>query len=192
MPKFKQAFPNEFGVTHDERISYLSLPDAKDLAQRPIDTSNGNRYRGRAMEKLLEYTAGSPFYLQIMCDHLVRHLNRRRRPFVTEADVDQVSIELTTGASFLPIERFDPLITAAGESVAEASRDTYLELLTGIAHASRPSGAARLEDIPAIGNRTSLIKDLRERDVLLIDASGRYAIRVGLFAEWLRVNEPLQ
>ena len=180
MPKFKQSFPNEFGVTHDERISYLSPTDAIDLAQRPIATASGGRYRGRAMEKLLECTAGSPFYLQIMCDHLVRHLNRRRRPFLTEADVDQVSIELTTGANFLPIERFDPLITAAGESVAEASRDTYLQLLTGIAHASRPSGAARLEDMPTIENRTLLLKDLRERDVLLIDASGRYAISSGI------------
>jgi hypothetical protein len=36
MPKFKQAFPNEFGVTHDERISYLSNEAATDLAQNPI------------------------------------------------------------------------------------------------------------------------------------------------------------
>jgi hypothetical protein len=143
------------------------------------------------MDKLMDYTAGSPFYLQIMCDHLVRHLNRRRRPFITEADVAQVARELTTGAGFLPVERFDPLITAAGESVAEASRDTYLRLLASIAHASRTSGGARLEDIPAVENRSVLLKDLRERDVLVNDASGHHAIRVGLFAEWLRVNEPL-
>jgi hypothetical protein len=118
MPKFKQAFPNEFGVTHDERISYLSLSDSMDLAQTPIATESRGRYRGRAMDRVLQYTAGSPFYLQLMCDHLVRHLNRRRRPFVTEADVDQVARDLTTGSSCLPIERFDPLITAAGESVA--------------------------------------------------------------------------
>jgi hypothetical protein len=139
----------------------------------------------------MEYTAGSPFYLQIMCDHLVRHLNRRKRPFVTEADVGQVARELTTGTGFLPIERFDPLITAAGESVAEASRDTYLSLLTAIAHASRISGGARIDDIPSLENRASLLNDLRDRDVLAIDASSRYGIQVGLFAEWLRVNEPL-
>jgi hypothetical protein len=190
MPKFKQAFANEFGVTHDERISYLSTTAARDLAERPILLGGSSRYRGRAMDRLIEYTAGSPFYLQIMCDHLVRHLNRRKRIFVTEADVDQVARDLTAGAGFLPIERFDPLITAAGESVAEASRDTYLSLLTAIAHASRTSEGARLDDIPALENRAALLKDLRERDVLVIDASGRYSIQVGLFAEWLRVNEP--
>src|SRR5262249_14937358 len=149
---------------------------ASDLAQRPILIGTASRYRGRAVDRLLEYTAGSPFYLQIMCDHLVRHLNRRKRVFVTEADVDQVARELTTGSGFLPIERCDPLITAAGESVVEASRDTYLSLLTAIAHASRMSGGARMDDIPPLENRHSLLKDLRERDVLAIDASNRYGI----------------
>ena len=37
---------------------------------------------------------------------------------------------LVAGQDRLSEERFDPLITAAGESVAEASRDTYLRLLT--------------------------------------------------------------
>ena len=83
MPKFKQAFPNEFGVTHDEQITYLSVDNAVELAEKPIATNVGTRHRGRAIDRLIEYTAGSPFYLQIICDHLVRHLNRRRRPFVT-------------------------------------------------------------------------------------------------------------
>jgi hypothetical protein len=189
MPKFKQAFPNEFGVTHDERISYLSNEAATDLAQNPIQIGSASRYRGRAIDRLVEYTAGSPFYLQIMCDHLVRHLNRRKRVFVTEADIDQVAQELTTGAGVLPIERFDPLITAAGESVAEASRETYLSLLTSIAHASRMGGGARIDDVLPLDNRAGLLKDLRDREVIAIDASGRYRIRVGLFAQWLRVNE---
>ena len=176
MPKFKQAFPNEFGVTHDERISYLSLAAAADLAQCPIPIGSASRYRGRALDRVMEYTARSPFYLQIMCDHLIRHLNRRKRAFVTEADVDQVARDLTTGGGSLPIERFDPLITAAGELVGEASRDTYLTLLTAIAHTSRISGGARMDDIPPLENRTNLLKDLRERDVLAIDASSRYGI----------------
>ena len=36
MPRFKQAYPNEFGVTHDERISYLSAEEAEKLATQPI------------------------------------------------------------------------------------------------------------------------------------------------------------
>jgi hypothetical protein len=191
MPKFKQAFPNEFGVTHDERISYLPPESAMELAQQPVSIEGQTRYRGRAIDRLLEYTAGSPFYLQIMCDHLVRNLNRRRRPFVTEADVEQVARILTTGAGSLPIERFDPLITAAGESVAEASRDTYLKLLTSIAYATRVSEGITKHELALPEEQAGLLKDLRERDVLITDAAGRHSIRVGLFSEWLRVNEPL-
>nr|VFK30909.1 MAG: hypothetical protein BECKMB1821G_GA0114241_10736 [Candidatus Kentron sp. MB] len=186
MPKFKQAFPNEFGVTHDERISYFTALEAQQLAEEPILLNGQTRYRGRAMERLLALTAGSPFYMQIFCDRLVQYLNIRRAPFITEADVELVAQALTSGDDKLPMERFDPLITAAGESVAEASRDSYLELLATIAEHSDRHVGARPPDLPDITNRERLLRDMEEREVLTTDAEGRVAIRVQLFAEWLR------
>ena len=80
-----------FGVTHDERISYLTDSDAQDLATIPIMLDGASRYRGKSLEKLLYLTAGNPFYLQIMCDHLVRHLISRRGGPIVEADIDRAS-----------------------------------------------------------------------------------------------------
>nr|VFK16649.1 MAG: Tetratricopeptide repeat-containing protein [Candidatus Kentron sp. LPFa] len=186
MPKFKQAFPNEFGVTHDERISYFTAAEAQQLAEVPILLNGQSRYRGRAMERILALTAGSPFYIQIFCNRLVRYLNEKKAPFITEADVELVSQMLTSGDDKLPMERFDPLITAAGESVAEASREDYLALLAAIAgHSDRYAGA-RQPDLPDIADREKLLRDMEEREVLTTDAEGRVSIRVQLFAEWLR------
>nr|VFK63994.1 MAG: ATPase [Candidatus Kentron sp. UNK]VFK70995.1 MAG: ATPase [Candidatus Kentron sp. UNK] len=186
MPKFKQAFPNEFGVTHDERISYFTATEARQLAEVPILLNGQSRYRGRAMERILALTAGSPFYIQIFCNRLVRYLNEKKAPFITEADVELVGQALTSGDDKLPTDSFDPLITAAGESVAEVSRDDYLELLTAIAgHSDRYAGA-RLSDLPDVPDRKKLLKDMEEREVLTTDAEGRVSIRVQLFAEWLR------
>jgi cold shock CspA family protein len=187
MPKFKQTFANEFGVTHDERITYLAPEEAAKLAESPISLDGRSRYRGKALERLLDLTAGSPFYLQIMCDRLVRYLNRQRAVFVTEADIDIVARELVSGDSALPVERFDPLITAAGESVAEASRDTYVAVLNAVAHQSRQGGFARIENI-RIPTAKKLLGDLADREVVALDSSGRVSIRVQLFAEWLRTN----
>ncbi|MBI1763516.1 MAG: hypothetical protein HYR56_18995 [Acidobacteria bacterium] len=187
MTKFKQAYANEFGVTYDERITYLSEHDALSLAVQPILLDEKTRYRGnKALPRLLELTAGSPFYLQIMCDRLVRYLNKEKAPFITEADINNVARELTVGNDRLPIERFDPLITAAGESVAEADRETYLGLLTAIANTSTPFTGANLADLPVFDNRDFLLKDMTDRDVIEFDIAGRMKIRVGLFAEWLR------
>lgn len=191
MPKFKQAFANEFGVTHDERITYLSREEASELAETPILLDGKSRYRGKAVSRLCDLTAGSPFYLQITCDRLIRHLNRQKAVFATEADVEIAARELVFGEEALPIERFDPLITAAGESVAEASRETYLKLLNVIAHGSRQSGFARSTNIEGIPNVTRLLQDMSDREVVSLDSAGRVAIRVQLFAEWLRANCPL-
>ncbi len=191
MPRFKQAYPNEFGVTHDERITYLSDAEARALAEKPILLDTRSRYRGKALERVLQETAGSPFYLQIFCDHLVRHLNERRAPFITEADVDAVAGHLQEGPRALPIERFDPLITAAGESVAEAARERYLELLAAIANHSSLDSGAWPADLPEMPDRERLLRDLQEREVTTCDASGRVSIRVTLFAGWLRKNPVL-
>jgi hypothetical protein len=182
MPRFKEAYPNEFGVTHDERISYLSAEEARALAEDPIKMGDESRYKGASLERLIGLTAGSAFYLQIFCDRLVQHLNRNRLVFISESVVGEVLGQLTVGPSALPIDKFDPLITAAGESVALAPKDRYLALLTRVA--LNPMITPRdldTEDAP-------LVRDLFAREVLERDAAGHLRIRVGLFAEWLRAN----
>lgn len=190
MPKFKQAFPNEFGVTHDERLTYLSEDDATQLAVEPILLEGKSRYRGRSLSRLLELSAGSPFYLQILCDHLVTHLNRKRAPFITEADIENVLRGLTSESGYLSEDKFDPLITAAGESVAEASREQYIETLSAIAHFSSPRAGAWMRDLEHLPDLQRLIEDMKDREVISIDAAGRISIRVGLFATWLKCNRP--
>ena len=182
MPRFKEAYPNEFGVTHDERISYLSAEEARALAEEPIRISGESRYKGASLDRLIGLTAGSPFYLQIFCDRLVQHLNRNRLAFITESVVGDVLATLTMGPSALTMDKFDPLITAGGESVALVPREKYLELLTRVALTrSVTSREVGQEDAP-------LVRDLLAREVLEQDASGQLRIRVQLFAEWLRAN----
>jgi hypothetical protein len=182
MPRFKEAYPNEFGVTHDERISYLSEAEARALAEDPIMMSSESRYKGASLDRLISLTAGSAFYLQIFCDRLVQHLNRNRLAFITESVIGDVLEQLTMGPAALPMDKFDPLITAAGESVALAPKEKYLALLTRVAlNPSVTSQEVGAEYAP-------LVRDLYAREVLERDASGRLRIRVGLFAEWLRAN----
>jgi hypothetical protein len=182
MPRFKEAYPNEFGVTHDERISYLSEEEARALAENPITMGSESRYKGASLDRLISLTAGSAFYLQIFCDRLVQHLNRNRLAFITESVVGDVLGQLTIGPAALPMDKFDPLITAAGESVALAPKERYLALLTRVAlNPSITSQEVEAED-------AEVVRDLFAREVLDRDASGRLRIRVGLFAEWLRAN----
>lgn len=192
MPRFKADYANEFGVVHDERLTYLTDTDAMALASEPIKLDGVSRFKGRSMERLLELTAGSPYYLQVICDEIVRQLNMRRSNFVTEADVKSALDNLVSGQRLLPKDKFDPLVTAAGESVAAAPEHAYLELLARIASLSERGVGVRLADL-AVRDSAKLgllVDDLVDREVLTRDGA-RVRIKVGLFEEWLRVNRPM-
>jgi hypothetical protein len=188
MPRFKQAFPNEFGVTHDERITYLTQGEAESLASQPILLDGLSRYRGQALSRLFNLTAGSPFFLQIACDELLRHLNTRKAAFVTEADIDQVTRTLTRGGDALPPERFDALVTAAGEKVAYVPRDDLWRLLARVARESLHSGWCFRNTLSELPKNTEAVRDLIDREILAVEGE-RVSIRVGLFAAWLRANQ---
>ncbi|WP_295389677.1 AAA family ATPase [uncultured Thiodictyon sp.] len=188
MPRFKQTFPNEFGVTHDERISYLNEEEAAALASKPILLNGSSRYRGQALHRLFDLTAGSPFFLQIACDRLVRHLNSRNAAFVTEADIDQIARTLTVGNEALPPERFDALVTAAGEKVATVPRDDLWRVLARIARESLHSEWCYKDALSELLRSGEALKDLIDREILAVEGE-RVSIRVGLFASWLRANQ---
>lgn len=188
MPRFKQTFPNEFGVTHDERITYLDETEAAALASHPILLDGSSRYRGQALQRLFALTAGSPYFLQITCDRLVRHLNARKAAFVTEADIEQVARTLTVGGDALPPERFDALVTAAGENVASVPRDDLWCVLARIARESLHSGWSYRSSILELQKGQEALKDLVDREILTVEGE-RVSIRVGLFASWLRANQ---
>ncbi len=187
MPEFIRHYPNEFGALKEERLTYLTKEEAAALADQPIWLDGKSRYRGRALERLLELTAGSPFFLQIMCNELVLHINARRSPWASEADVEAVLRKLTFNREALPLERFDPLISAAGEVVALACKETYLTILRDIANYTGRAGAL-LSELPNIDNREAIIDDMLRRQVISRDENGRLNIVVKLFEAWLRAE----
>ncbi|MFF0492051.1 hypothetical protein ACFYTQ_23735 [Nocardia sp. NPDC004068] len=194
MPGFKRKFPNEFGVTHDERISYLDVKSAGQLCEKPIHLDGRTRFRGRSLDRMLSLSGRSPWFLQIMCDELVRHLNERRADLITESDINAVAKALVSGSAMLPIERFDPFISEAGESVSLAPSEVYLEILAWVADHSRSGGGVWRGDLSRLDmadlDVDMIVDDMLEREVLANDGDGRLRIHVGIFELWLQANRP--
>lgn len=189
MPKFKQRFPNEFGTTQDERVTYLRREDAIQLIDEPIrigGRQGESRYRERAIERILELTAGSPFYIQILCNRLVEYMNRKRASLVTEADVEQVKDELIHGVNALGKDKFDNLINSGDTSPDAISDEDVLKVLVSIAENSRTGPCSRsniaCETLTPVDE---ILEDLVRRDVLERERGQYYSVRVGLFREWL-------
>jgi tetratricopeptide (TPR) repeat protein len=193
MPKFKQRFPNEFGTTQDERVSYLKPEDARKLIDEPIRIGGGvgqSRYRERAIERILELTAGSPFYIQILCNRLVEYMNRKHARLVTQADVEHIKEELIWGVNALSKDKFENLINSGDTSEDAISDEDSLNVLKAIA-ANSQTGPCNRSSITCETSTPldTVLNDLVKRDVIERERECYYQIRVGLFREWLIINQ---
>ena len=193
MPKFKQHFSNELGTAQDERVSYLKHDDAIKLIDEPIrigGKKGESRYRERALERIHNLTAGSPFYIQIICNRLVDYMNSKRIILVTESHVEHIKNELIGGVNAFEIDKFENLINS-GDSTKEAiSNDDTLAVLISLAKNGQTGPCNRA----SINCTTSLpidviLDDLLKRDVIERVREQYYQIRVGLFKEWLIANK---
>lgn len=193
MPKFKQHFPNEFGTTQDERVTYLKADDAIKLIDEPLRIGGQNgesRYRGKAIQRILDLTAGSPFYVQILCNRLVEYMNHKHAGLITDADVEQVKHDLIKGVNALDITKFDNLINSGDTSKDAISDADALIVLKEIAVNSITGHCHRNN----INCETTLpidciLEDLVKRDVIEREREHYYQINVGLLKEWLILNK---
>ena len=185
MPRFIQQFPNEFQVATEARVSYLERADARDLIENPIRLPDkASRYRGNAVDRILELTGQSPYYIQLFCHDLVLYMNSEdvRGPAIGPADVEAVADRLI-GA--LGENEFDNLLTPGDSEVTDISGELVMEVLRAT---RREVGLAMYHE----GDRTAhpeaerVIQDLERREVLQRLSGNRYRIRVGLFSQWLQ------
>ncbi|WP_395107287.1 hypothetical protein [Actinomadura sp. SCN-SB] len=181
-----QADPNVFGVFAIERVTYLADSDARRLIVEPIWIGGAekqiSRYQERAVDRILELTGGSAFYIQRFCYQLVNYMNAEHAPVVTEADIERVRDEFISG---LGANDFDNL-ESPGYTDPEFTPQDYQQVLLAIARASRHQ-AATIAAIRAEyqGPRLDeILADLVLRDVIRRDA-GSYRIVVRIYQDWL-------
>ena len=191
MPKFKARFPNEFGIMQDERVTYLKPDDARRLIDEPIrigGRQGESRYREQAIDRILNLTAGSPFYIQIICNRLVEYMNVKHAGLVTEADVEQIKNELIRDVNALGLDKFDNLINSGDTSADAISNEDTLQVLKAIADNSRTGPCHRDRIVCKTSSSVDkILDDLEKRDVVERREQS-YQIQVGLFKEWLIVN----
>jgi hypothetical protein len=187
--KFKSQYPNEFGVTEDKRLTYLSQDDTKELIEKPIwnKERDSSRYIGNAISKIVDYTACSPYYLQMFCARIVDYMNRKKAISVTEADIEEIAKTFIEGDTSLTEDKFDNLLTGGDADLETFDIKIVKEVLKQIAKESNTGSCLRDNiqiknvDIAQIDN---IIDDLKRREV--ISQKDKYLnIKVGLFAKWL-------
>ena len=184
MPAFKAEFPNEFGVTEDVRVTYLDDSAATTLIKKPIGEM---RFAGRAVRRILDLTAGSPYYTMMFCARLVDYMNTTRSVILTEADIHAVEEDMLRGDRRLTKDKFDNLL-CAGDGMVDSGIDpdhTYTVCRAIVQGSEKEGWCSRdlMRDFDEV-TLDGLLLDLETRDV--VERKGTtYRLRVGLFRDWL-------
>ena len=141
----------------------------------------------------MEYTACSPYYLQIFCDKLVEYMNSKGIGRVTENDVDNVAQLLIKYK--LQDNHFHNLYAATDPD--EVTKNNVKELLRILAvgyEESKDKNGVTLQYIQSKSSDKTwtsqvdeMLKDLTMREVV-IQTNGKYYIKVILFQLWLLQN----
>lgn len=194
-PEYKGEFPNEFGVTQDERLTYLSEPYARKLIEEPVWNAslNKSRFIGKAVDTIIEYTSCNPYYIQIFCARLITEMNRKKTPAATEADIKDVAESFITGGKALSDDKFDNLLNPGERHDIQKIPEKHAKaILRQIANGARNIGFCPRENI-SIEEFTAeyedeILDDLVNREVLERKPGNNYKIQVKLFQEWLLKN----
>jgi len=186
MPTFLAAYPNEFQVARQERLSYLDRKEAERLIIEPVVLPDGDsRYKGDSVARILDLTARNPYYVQLFCNRLIERMNAERQPLIGPADVDNVAEALVHGDKSLTREQFDNLLTPGDAEVSALSAESAMDVLKGCLSGHRRALYLDGRRAADIQQGPQVLEDLVRRDVIEHESEERYRIKVGLFAEWL-------
>jgi len=87
-----------FNIALFKDISFLDPSETTQLIKKPVQGYLD--YDDLAVEKILNLTAGHPYFTQLLCHLLVEHQNRVKKSFVTVSDIQAVVDEMVeTGVS---------------------------------------------------------------------------------------------
>ena len=194
-PEFKAEFPNEFGVTQDQRLTYLAPPYARKLIEEPVwnKATNKSRFVGNAVDAIIEYTSCNPYYIQIFCARLITEMNRKKSLAATKADVEEVADSFIYGGNALADDKFDNLLNPGEKyDIQKIPAKHAKAVLRQIANGSRTIGFCPRENISIEEfpkeYEDEILEDLVHREILERKQGKNFKIQVKLFERWLLKN----
>ena len=180
-------------------LSYLDTESAKELIERPILADGKSRFDAKAVDRILYYTAGSPWFLQIFMQQMVNYINDNKVVTVTDIDVYNVAQRFVNKQveTLSKIKDFSSLVNSGMDDRYTVIKDAQFEaVLREIAKYSKGlewCSASLLDKDPQKGIDESLLReildDLDNRKVIERKENNQLIrIKVGLFKEWLIRN----
>ena len=146
------------------------------------------RYEEAVVASLLSLTAGHPYYLQWVCGELVARAEGDGRSHITPQDLTSLLMAWLPGQG----EQFFSHLWGSSVGIGRERQQRYKVVVTAVSQSKKrwqPLNriARALSPYLAEAEVWRLAQDLVKMDTLLVMGK-RYALKVPLFARWLRAN----
>jgi GTP diphosphokinase / guanosine-3',5'-bis(diphosphate) 3'-diphosphatase len=177
-----------FNIAHPEKLGCLESRAARQLIKDGL--SKVGSITDNAITLLLSYTAGHPYYLQLLCSILYDYAQEDRSVLTS----DVVSQRIREWLTIADASRFQHFWE--GHDTTSTQRNKLiLSALAQLGNATHVVEYDRL--VNAIGSAVSehdlvqSLNDLSELGVLNHHYQANYSVKVGLFARWLHQHYSL-
>jgi hypothetical protein len=184
---------NKWIDVHLDRIE--ARADCRALITQPV--ANAIEYESKAVDLVVDYCDGNPFYMQLLCSEIFQHCLQENRTYVSEGEVHDSKRTLlnTLGeTSFAHLWKDNPVLEPQ-EQVRCAGENSLI-----LACLARLGGSSDADDVPNAQNQLTLdstervsshairsvIERLNQRGVLTLDrATRQLGVKIPIFRDWL-------
>ena len=181
-----------FNIAQHRTIGFLDEEDARRLITEPVREHRA--YDDLALDEMLRVTGGHPYFLQLMCVHLMNTCHAERRSYVTVQDAQSASREvLSAGRAHLGFvwSESDPIeqdaLAGLAKSLALDPRATVETIAGHLERAGRRRTRPEIRDaLQRLESRRHIVT--REQGPGEI---GYYDFTAGLYRLWIRKSHAL-
>jgi hypothetical protein len=179
-----------FNIAAYRQITFLARDEVQRLATEPV-APYGMEYDPLAIERIIQVTAGHPYFTQVVCHEMVAFHNEVERSYMTVTCVDQVLERI--------IERGEAhfkYIWAGAEPAEQRVMLALTDLLPDAEAAATPAQMA--EEVAREGHAisddelTGALAQLQARDILVRSGvrSSLYRFKIDLIRRWIAGTRP--
>ncbi len=167
------------------KVGFLSGKDTLRLITDPVE---GRVVYGRgAIEAICRLTAGQPFYTQVTCQNIVDYMNEHEQNYITLADLQHVTADITDNPLPQMIYTWDAL--SDDEKLVMSLLADALPDGNDFATAYDLRVVVKANEYPVNLSETTIRMTLEEmfrRELLDKNASEGFRIKIDLFRLWIR------
>jgi hypothetical protein len=179
-----------FNIAAYKRITFLEPGEVRRLVTEPV-ASFGMEYDPLALDRIIQVTAGHPYFTQVVCHEMVAYHNEVDRDYMTVTCVDQVLGRI--------VERGEAHFKYIWAGASRDEHQVMLTLADLLPDAEATTTPAQVvEELIRRGHEpseealTRALAHLQAKDILMRSGpqSSLYRFKIDLIRQWIAITRP--